>query len=97
MKIGAEEVKNHPFFKNINWDTFLQNSTPPFVPSSTDNDPTCYFAETESESEYMEQDFGNLFDGEYNRKSADDQYDDFWCINVNNLKEKNFEIYNRTT
>lgn len=28
---GAEEIKNHPFFKPINW-ALLRNQRPPFVP-----------------------------------------------------------------
>ena len=28
---GSEEIKRHPFFKKINWETLL-NSIPPFIP-----------------------------------------------------------------
>ena len=31
---GADEVKNHPFFANLNWDKMKRKHiTPPFVPS----------------------------------------------------------------
>ncbi|KAG0172634.1 hypothetical protein DFQ28_007650 [Apophysomyces sp. BC1034] len=39
---GAEEVKNHPFFKDLNWDTLLTES-PAFVPQPTGMEDTDYF------------------------------------------------------
>lgn len=39
---GAEEVKNHPFFKDINWDTLLTEA-PSFVPQPADAEDTDYF------------------------------------------------------
>ncbi|KAI7853588.1 hypothetical protein BDC45DRAFT_148991 [Circinella umbellata] len=39
---GSDEVKNHPFFKNINWDTLLTES-PAFVPQPADMEDTEYF------------------------------------------------------
>ena len=39
---GAEEVKNHPFFKDINWDTLLHDDTP-FVPAPENAEDTEYF------------------------------------------------------
>jgi CheY-like chemotaxis protein len=39
---GAEEVKNHPFFKDINWDTLL-SERPAFVPAPADIEDTEYF------------------------------------------------------
>lgn len=39
---GAEEVKNHPFFRSINWDTLLTES-PAFVPQPADMEDTDYF------------------------------------------------------
>ncbi|KAI7830233.1 hypothetical protein BC939DRAFT_407070 [Gamsiella multidivaricata] len=39
---GAEEVKNHPFFKEINWDTLL-SERPAFVPAPADIEDTDYF------------------------------------------------------
>ncbi|KAF9437362.1 hypothetical protein BGZ76_001030 [Entomortierella beljakovae] len=39
---GAEEVKNHPFFKEINWDTLLSEK-PAFVPDPADIEDTDYF------------------------------------------------------
>jgi hypothetical protein len=29
---GADEVKRHPFFKGINWNT-MKNHDPPFIPN----------------------------------------------------------------
>ncbi|KAF9943054.1 hypothetical protein BGZ67_007699 [Mortierella alpina] len=39
---GAEEVKNHPFFKDINWETLL-SERPAFVPAPADIEDTEYF------------------------------------------------------
>lgn len=39
---GAEEVKAHPFFKSINWDTLMTES-PSFIPQPTDMEDTDYF------------------------------------------------------
>jgi hypothetical protein len=39
---GAEEVKQHPFFKSINWDTLMTES-PSFIPQPADMEDTDYF------------------------------------------------------
>ncbi|KAI8136781.1 hypothetical protein BJV82DRAFT_638165 [Fennellomyces sp. T-0311] len=39
---GSDEVKNHPFFKTIDWDTLLTES-PAFVPQPADMEDTDYF------------------------------------------------------
>ena len=39
---GPEEVKNHPFFKDIDWDKLL-TEPPSFVPNPTDAEDTDYF------------------------------------------------------
>ncbi|KAF9108368.1 hypothetical protein BGX27_008359 [Mortierella sp. AM989] len=39
---GADEVKSHPFFKDINWDTLLSEK-PAFVPDPADIEDTDYF------------------------------------------------------
>jgi hypothetical protein len=39
---GAEEVKRHPFFKSINWETLMTES-PSFIPQPTDMEDTDYF------------------------------------------------------
>lgn len=39
---GAEEVKQHPFFQTINWDTLLTES-PSFIPQPTGMEDTDYF------------------------------------------------------
>ncbi|KAF9917136.1 hypothetical protein BX616_001835 [Lobosporangium transversale] len=39
---GADEVKSHPFFKGINWDTLL-SERPAFVPAPADIEDTDYF------------------------------------------------------
>ncbi|KAG2228160.1 hypothetical protein INT45_009206, partial [Circinella minor] len=39
---GSDQVKNHPFFKNIEWDTLLSESAS-FIPQPTDIEDTDYF------------------------------------------------------
>ena len=39
---GPQEVKNHPYFKDIDWDS-LFSSTPPFVPKPCTAEDTGYF------------------------------------------------------
>ncbi|KAH3742937.1 protein serine/threonine kinase [Pelomyxa schiedti] len=39
---GADDVKKHPFFSSINWDT-LRDTEGPFVPNPDDEDDTSYF------------------------------------------------------
>lgn len=41
---GAEEVKNHPFFRDINW-ALLRNTVPPLIPRPTDAAPPPEFAQ----------------------------------------------------
>jgi len=39
---GAQEVKNHPFFADVNWDTLFEDDTP-FVPQPEHPEDTDYF------------------------------------------------------
>ncbi len=45
---GAEDIKNHPFFKDINW-ALLRNTTPPFVPKESGVAPPPEFAQAHFE------------------------------------------------
>lgn len=93
---GAQEVKAHPFFAGVEWDTLLENGVPPFVPGDIKEDnPTYYFDESEASQEQpTSAEFRRIFedDDEESGSEQGDQFDDFWCINVSNLKEKNFEL-----
>eukprot|EP01022_Parablepharisma_sp_SALTPOND_P002579 TRINITY_DN11053_c0_g2_i1.p1 TRINITY_DN11053_c0_g2~~TRINITY_DN11053_c0_g2_i1.p1 ORF type:complete len:584 (+),score=71.52 TRINITY_DN11053_c0_g2_i1:2997-4748(+) len=40
---GAGEIKKHPFFAGINWET-IRSSNPPFLPINKEEDPTFYFS-----------------------------------------------------
>lgn len=50
MRLGsspddAQEIKNHSFFKNINWDNLLKKKVePPFKPKIKDNKDLSNFA-----------------------------------------------------
>lgn len=45
---GAEDIKIHPFFKEINW-ALLRNTTPPFVPKESGVPPPPEFAQASFE------------------------------------------------
>ena len=42
---GAEEIKNHPFFKGIDWDN-IGELKPPFVPQVENEIDTTFFSDT---------------------------------------------------
>lgn len=41
-KNSTNEIKQHPFFKNINWNN-IKNETAPFIPNTTQETDTIYF------------------------------------------------------
>jgi len=49
---GAEEIKNHPFFKGIDWNHIKETLTPPFVPELKNNYDTKYFDEFEEDEPF---------------------------------------------
>ncbi|XP_057819606.2 probable serine/threonine protein kinase IRE4 isoform X2 [Cryptomeria japonica] len=53
---GATEVKVHPFFNNINWDTLAMQKAA-FVPSPESVDDTSYFTSRHSQSSYTIQEY----------------------------------------
>ena len=60
---GAEELKSHQWFANIDWDALLEKKVPPeFVPNCSNEDPTSNFDHFEktlfnetSEEEYKDE------------------------------------------
>ena len=40
---GAKQIKKHPFFASIDWDSILTQSKPPFVPMAAEPGDTSYF------------------------------------------------------
>ena len=39
MEGGVDEIKNHQFFADIDWEKlYMKQLTPPFIPGVTDND-----------------------------------------------------------
>lgn len=44
---GVEEIKRHPFFRGINWDT-IRSEKPLFIPIIKPDNPTYYFPEEKS-------------------------------------------------
>jgi serine/threonine-protein kinase RIM15 len=62
---GAEEVKNHPFFAGLNWDTLLEEE-PQFVPDPQNPEDTEYF---DSRGATL-QSFGDEFDDQSTSSST---------------------------
>jgi len=88
---GAEEVKSHPFFQGINWNTLLTQE-PPFVPRAGP-ESTAYFEPREErfpiKDEYIKDiEESTLVD----QKSDDFTFDGFWYVNFANLERKNMEF-----
>jgi hypothetical protein len=49
---GVEDIKNHPWFAEINWDTLLKKEIkPPFTPIIKSPDDVTYFSEEFTTSE----------------------------------------------
>ena len=50
---GAHEVKNHPFFADINWDNLMEEE-PPFVPPPREFDVS-FFPKASDQDEELKQ------------------------------------------
>ena len=50
-KNGVEEIKAHPFFKNVNWNN-IRNTKAPFIPELQNDYDTKYFESFEYEEEF---------------------------------------------
>ena len=50
-KNGVEEIKAHPFFKNVNWNN-IRNTKAPFIPELKNDYDTKYFESFEYEEEF---------------------------------------------
>ena len=49
---GAEEVKNHPFFKGVDWEHLKEYFEPPFIPELQNDYDTRYFDEFEEKEPF---------------------------------------------
>jgi serine/threonine kinase 38 len=49
---GAEEIKMHPFFKDIDWNHIKETLVPPFVPELKNNYDTRYFDDFEEDEPF---------------------------------------------
>ena len=54
-KMGAEEIKRHPFFASVDWDN-LRETTAPMIPKISDETDTSNFDEYDEEPEDSEED-----------------------------------------
>ena len=51
-KNGSEEIKSHPFFKDIDWDNIRNTMKPPFIPEIKNDYDTKYFETFEEEEPF---------------------------------------------
>ena len=49
---GADEIKNHPFFRGIDWNHIKETLIPPFIPELKNNYDTKYFDEFEEDEPF---------------------------------------------
>jgi len=49
---GADEVKNHPFFRGIDWNHIKETLVPPFIPEIKNNYDTKYFDDFEEDEPF---------------------------------------------
>jgi len=91
---GANEVKAHPFFKNVNWNT-VRTQKPLFVPKPDDWRDTSYFEAREkfwtiraSVDDHPE---NTSIDINHN---YDEKFNDFWYVNFQSLSELNDVLAN---
>jgi hypothetical protein len=49
---GADEIKSHPFFKDIQWNRIKETLIPPFIPEIKNNYDTQYFEELEEDEPF---------------------------------------------
>ena len=67
---GAKEIKEHIFFKNLDWDNLIKmNLKPPFVPRVTKPDETRYI-----HSDFLEEQATDSFIGNNSLMSKDDKF-----------------------
>lgn len=90
---GAEEVKQHPFFADIDWNKILTQE-PPFIPKLQDPESVAYFKPRLerfplNEDENMEELSESPFE---NDVTSDFTFGGFWYVNFANLEEKNRDI-----
>jgi len=92
---GISEVKSHPFFAVINWDTLLTQE-PPFRPKLEDPESTLYFKPRKNSFPLLEEDT-IIEDSEESSVFKPGFEDDltfggFWYVNFMNLEQKNREL-----
>jgi serine/threonine protein kinase len=89
---GSNEVKEHPYFSGINWDTLLTQEAS-FVPDSSDPFSTAYFEPREERFPLKEDSVKefeqSLFEEEF---KEDLTFGGFWYVNFANLERKNMDL-----
>ena len=96
-KNGSEEIKNHPFFKGVNWKK-IKDMKPPFIPKLKNDYDTRYFEKfQEKEPFYPDLSFRKKKDPEfigYTYKGEDDTLDLISIIQIMQKKQNEFEKCN---
>ena len=101
-KNGIEEIKNHPFFKGVDWDN-IRNTKAPFIPDIESDYDTKYFEEFEVEEPFYPPEkkykkrkdiefLGYTYKDDFDNEFDDDIYNNILKEYKNNNKNKNNTI-----
>lgn len=89
---GAEEIKRHPYFSDINFET-IYKQTPMFIPKLKDPESTSYFKPREDRFPINDSDLLKVTESLFDSNVQDDlTFGGFWYVNFSNLSAKNMDI-----
>ena len=89
---GAENIKKHPFFNDIDWDKALNKELkPPFVPKLDDEIDIKYFEKSLDESPIFSDSSELILNVEENEEVDEDDYDGFTFVATSYKELKDME------
>ena len=88
---GCDDIKNHEFFKNIDWNLALKKKLkPPFIPKIDDETDIKYFEKSLAETPIFSENSEMIVNTEENEEE-DDKYDGFTFVAVSYNELKDFK------
>ena len=99
-KNGADEIKAHPFFKDVDWENIREKMKPPFIPDIENDYDTKYFDTFDEVTPFYPptKKFPKRKDMEYigftYKRDSEDNIDKIKNVIVDNLKNENNEKEN---
>jgi len=89
---SAKEVKLHPYFHDIDWDSILTQE-PPFIPKLEDPESTVYFSPRLERFPLEDKNLQAITQTPFDKDFYDDfTFGGFWYVNFANLEEKNRDL-----